>query len=39
MKLFKSIYQLLQLFGQARAATHFARQGNYEAARKAIEAK
>jgi len=38
MKLLKSIYQLFEAIGEARAASYFARQGNYEAARKAIEA-
>jgi hypothetical protein len=38
-KLLKSIYQLLEAIGQARAASHFARQGNFEAARKTIGVK
>ena len=36
MKLLKAIYSLLESVGQARAATHFARQGNVEAAKRAM---
>jgi hypothetical protein len=33
MKFLKTIYSLLESFGQARAASHFARQGDFKAAR------
>jgi hypothetical protein len=39
MKLLKAIYSILEAVGQARAATHFARQGNFEAARATMETK
>jgi hypothetical protein len=32
MQILKSIYNFLQEFGQVRAAAHFARQGNHDAA-------
>ncbi len=34
MKLLNYIYSILESVGKARAATHFARMGNYEAARR-----
>lgn len=34
MKLLKTIYSLFESLGQAKAASYFARQGDYESARK-----
>lgn len=39
MKLLKALYSILEAVGQARAATHFARQGNFEAACATIQTK
>lgn len=36
MKLLKAIYSLFESIGQARAASHFARQGDFEAAKEAM---
>jgi hypothetical protein len=33
---FNYIYSILESFGKARAATHFARMGDFEAARKVM---
>ena len=37
MKLLRTLYSLFESLGQARAATHFARQGNVEAAKRAMD--
>lgn len=39
MKLLKSIYQLFEAIGEARAASYFARRGDFESARKTVGAK
>lgn len=36
MKFLKTLYSLLESFGQARAASHFARQGDIKAAKEVM---